>query len=271
MQEFEDNVKKLKSLYKDIDVDMIQMDGVLKDDFEDESKDLDESSLVNESIILNKERQQSVLEEFKDKLSIKNEFSDEVNDNEIKEDKEDNIQDISEEDLDSEITNSNSLEAVESINETWITLDEFLNFSGFESNKVQELIKDGIIKNKEEKNVIYIDAGSGTSALVKKIKGHLVSLNTESNTIDSVFVEKTIATILGLHDKVVGAKDEAISAYKGENSFLKEALISMQEIYEDDKKMIEVLREQLQKNSEELEFVKRKYKLMWGKVTNSTK
>ena len=44
----------------------------------------------------------------------------------------------------------------------------------------------------------------------------------------------------------------------------------MQEIYDDDKKTIEILRQQLQKTQEEVEFVKRKYKLMWGKVSNST-
>ena len=88
--------------------------------------------------------------------------------------------------------------------------------------------------------------------------------------LDSVFVEKTIATILGLHDKVISSKDETISAFKSENSFLKEALVSMQEIYDDDKKTIELLREQLQKTQEEVDFVKRKYKLMWGRVKNST-
>ena len=88
--------------------------------------------------------------------------------------------------------------------------------------------------------------------------------------LDPVFVEKTIATILGLHDKVISSKDETISAFKSENSFLKEALVSMQEIYDDDKKTIELLREQLQKTQEEVDFVKRKYKLMWGRVKNST-
>ena len=64
----------------------------------------------------------------------------------------------------------------------------------------------------------------------------------------------------------IGAKDETISAFKSENSFLKEALISMQEVYDDDKKTIDVMREELKSAREELEFMKRKYRLMWGKV-----
>ncbi|MDD3466294.1 MAG: DUF3972 domain-containing protein, partial [Campylobacterales bacterium] len=57
-----------------------------------------------------------------------------------------------------------------------------------------------------------------------------------------------------------------------ENKFLKEGLISMQDIYEDDKKTMETLRSQIDLLQEELEFTKRKYKLMWGQVVeNHTK
>ena len=154
--------------------------------------------------------------------------------------------------------------------ETWLLLDEFLRLSGLEKEKVAELIKDKTIKSKQENGRIYVEASTGTSALIKKGENRLVSLDMNGNALDPVFVEKTIATILGLHDKVLSSKDETIAAFKSENSFLKEALVSMQEIYDDDKKTIEILRQQLQKTQEEVEFVKRKYKLMWGKVSNST-
>ena len=154
--------------------------------------------------------------------------------------------------------------------ETWLLLDEFLRLSGLEKEKVAELIKDKTIKSKQENGRIYVEASTGTSALIKKVENRLVSLDMNGNALDPVFVEKTIATILGLHDKVLSSKDETIAAFKSENSFLKEALVSMQEIYDDDKKTIEILRQQLQKTQEEVEFVKRKYKLMWGKVSNST-
>ncbi len=154
--------------------------------------------------------------------------------------------------------------------ETWLLLDEFLKLSGLEKEKVAELIKDKTIKSKQENGRIYVEASTGTSALIKKVENRLVSLDMNGNALDPVFVEKTIATILGLHEKVLSSKDETIAAFKSENSFLKEALVSMQEIYDDDKKTIEILRQQLQKTQEEVEFVKRKYKLMWGKVSNST-
>jgi len=87
-----------------------------------------------------------------------------------------------------------------------------------------------------------------------------------------LFVEKTIGTILNLHEKVIDAKDETLEALKSENQFLKEGLLSMQELYEDDRKAIETLTKQLQISQDELEFVKRKYKLMWGKaIENAAK
>lgn len=151
---------------------------------------------------------------------------------------------------------------------TWLSLDEFIKLSGLEEAKILELINDGGIKSKKDGDKLYVEASSGTSALVKKVESGLVSADMSGKDLDPVFVERTISTILGLHDKVVAAKDETISAFKNENSFLKDALISMQEVYDDDKKTMETLRAELERSREEIEFMKRKYRLMWGKVSN---
>ncbi len=86
----------------------------------------------------------------------------------------------------------------------------------------------------------------------------------ETNGIE--FVEKTIGTILSMHEKVLVAKDETVTSLKSENQFLKEALVSMQEIYDEDRKTIQVLNEQLRVAQEDLEHAKKKYRLMWNKV-----
>lgn len=153
---------------------------------------------------------------------------------------------------------------------TWIILDEFVKLSGLEESKVLELINAGSIKSKQEGDSVFIDASSGTSALVKRVESGLVSADMNGKELDPVFVEKTISTILGLHDKVIASKDETISAFKNENSFLKDALISMQEVYDDDKKTMETLRQELERAREEIQFMKRKYRLMWGKVSDMT-
>lgn len=159
---------------------------------------------------------------------------------------------------------------MESANTTWLVLGEFAKLSGLDETKVLELVNDGSIKSRQDGNQILIDATTGTSALVKKVESGLVSADMSGKELDPVFVERTISTILGLHDKVVAAKDETISAFKNENSFLKDALISMQEVYDDDKKTMETLRNELERSREEVEFMKRKYRLMWGKVSNMT-
>jgi hypothetical protein len=85
-------------------------------------------------------------------------------------------------------------------------------------------------------------------------------------TIGASFVEKTIGTIINLHEKVLSAKEETIESIKNENMFLKEALDSLQELYDEDRRTIAVLTEQLKLSAQEVEFMRRKYKLMWGKV-----
>ncbi|MGI0406884.1 DUF3972 domain-containing protein [Helicobacter himalayensis] len=149
-----------------------------------------------------------------------------------------------------------------------MSLEEFLKLSGLPQEKVLALIESGNILSKKEGDKIFIDATSGTSALVKRVEYSLFSSDTSGNALDPLFVEKTISTILSLHEKVVAGKDETISAYKNENSFLKEALVSMQEVYDDDKKTMETLRSELERAREENEFMKRKYRLMWGRVSD---
>lgn len=153
-------------------------------------------------------------------------------------------------------------------NATWMSLEEFLKLSGLPQEKVLSLIESKNILSKKEGDKILIDATSGTSALVKRVEYSLLSSDTSGNALDPLFVEKTISTILSLHEKVVAGKDETISAYKNENSFLKEALVSMQEVYDDDKKTMETLRSELERAREENEFMKRKYRLMWGRISD---
>ncbi|PAF44408.1 hypothetical protein BKH40_05650 [Helicobacter sp. 11S02629-2] len=155
--------------------------------------------------------------------------------------------------------------------QTWMLVDEFIKLSGFSIEQISTLIKQGELNSKEENELVYIDVSSGTSALIKGVENTLVNLDVSGTSLDPIFVEKTISTILSLHEKVINAKDETIASIKSENAFLKEGLISMQDIYDDDKKTLELLREELKKANEEVEFMKRKYKLMWGKISNSTK
>ncbi|MDE5602949.1 MAG: DUF3972 domain-containing protein [Helicobacter sp.] len=146
--------------------------------------------------------------------------------------------------------------------ETWIKIDEFAEATHLSKEKVLEMVANGELKGKQENGEFLVDAN--TQALVRT-SGNAVMVE-QSENIDGDFVQKTIGTILSLHEKVVSSKEETISSVKSENQFLKDALFNTQEIYEDDKKTIAILREQLKAAQEEIEFLKRKYKMMWGKV-----
>ncbi len=152
--------------------------------------------------------------------------------------------------------------------ETWVKIDEFVSLANLSKEKVLEMVASGELKGKQEKGEFFIDAGSSTKAVVHTGSNAVMVAN-QNVSVDSEFVEKTIGTILSLHEKVMSAKEETITSVKSENQFLKDALFNTQEVYEDDKKTIAILREQLKAAQEEIEFLKRKYKMMWGKVIDA--
>jgi len=103
--------------------------------------------------------------------------------------------------------------------------------------------------SKEENGEIFIEADSQERLPGAPVKGGEI-LKVDMERGEGIqFVEKTIGTILNMHEKVMDAKDETLQTLKNENSFLKDALLS-----------------ELNATREELEFMKRKYRLMWGKV-----
>lgn len=149
--------------------------------------------------------------------------------------------------------------------DTWLKVDEFSNLVNMPKEKVIKLVNDGHLKTKEENGELYIEGTSSTSAVIPDSPKELSTQG--GGMIEGSFAEKTIGTILSLHQKVLESKDETIDSIKSENQFLKDALFQMQEVYDEDKKTAETLREQLKTTQEELQFMKRKYKLMWGRVT----
>ena len=149
--------------------------------------------------------------------------------------------------------------------QTYLELAEFCKLVHLNEDVVKGMMANGALNFKEENDKIYIEANQGTFSVVP-------SSSSQNNLVNSMtlagesFIEKTIGTILNLHEKVLDAKDETLEALKNENKFLKDALYSMQELYDEDRKTIENLNSELKHIREEAEFLKRKYKLMWSKT-----
>lgn len=60
--------------------------------------------------------------------------------------------------------------------ETWVIIDEFVKLAQLEKEKVLEMVANGTLKSKQEEGKFFIDAGSGTQALVKAVSQVVVQL-----------------------------------------------------------------------------------------------
>jgi len=149
--------------------------------------------------------------------------------------------------------------------QTWLNIDEFAKLIGKSTQEIEQLCKNNELNHKLENDEIFIEASKGTQALIPLQNTQIQTQESESG---STVLEKTISTLLNLHEKVLEAKDETINTLQGENGFLKESIISVQEIYDEDKQTIKSLQRQIQILQEELEYCRKKYKLMWKKAIN---
>jgi hypothetical protein len=147
----------------------------------------------------------------------------------------------------------------------WVSIDEYARMTNMDRSAVEALIVRGKLTTLIEDGEVIIDPGQGMSGIVPATLQEL-SASEADVTLGANFVEKTIGTIINLHEKVLVAKEETIESIKNENEFPKDALASLQELYEEDRNTIATLTEQLKLSQQEVEFMRRKYKLMWGKV-----
>jgi len=148
----------------------------------------------------------------------------------------------------------------------WMRDEEYMELTGLDISAIDDLAGRGKLTTKVENGVRYIDPSKGSGEVVPVQLRELSFHNTKEMLVQPQFVEKTIGTIINLHEKVLDAKDETLKAVRVENEFLREALSSLQELYDEDRKTIHTLQEQLKLSQQEVEFMRRKYKLMWNKA-----
>ena len=77
---------------------------------------------------------------------------------------------------------------------------------------------------------------------------------------------ESLKAILEIHEEMVKSKDDVIYLLQEENISLKNSLISIQEVYEEERELVKTLQEQIEYLQKELDFAKRKYKLMWNQA-----
>ena len=147
-----------------------------------------------------------------------------------------------------------------------MTDDEYMELTGLDMSAIDDMCDRGKLSIKVEDGVRYIDPSKGASEVVPAKLQELSVRNTQELVVQPEFIEKTIGTIINLHEKVIDSKEETLEAVRVENIFLKEALESLQELYDEDRRTIATLTEQLKLSQQEVEFMRRKYKMMWNKA-----
>jgi len=149
----------------------------------------------------------------------------------------------------------------------WLSDEAYCELTGLSMTALDKLVENEKLTVMVQDGVRMISPSEGaiTTVIPQKLQ-ELKERNTQELVMQPEFVEKTIGTIINLHEKVLDAKDETLEAVKVENQFLKDALSSLQELYDEDRKTIATLQEQLKISQKEVEFMRRKYKLMWNKT-----
>lgn len=140
----------------------------------------------------------------------------------------------------------------------WLNDEEYCKLTGINMDTLDALVEASALS-------VIVEDGNRMIKLSQKLQ-ELAQKNTRELVLQPEFIEKTIGTIVSLHKKVLDAKDETLQSTRVENDFLKEALNSLQELYDEDRKTIATLTQQLRLSQEEVESVSRKYKLMWNKT-----
>ena len=148
----------------------------------------------------------------------------------------------------------------------WMRDEEYMELTGLDMDAIDDMCDRGKLSVKIEDGIRYIDPSKGANEVVPTKLQELSERNTQELVVQPEFIEKTIGTIINLHEKVLDSKDETLEAVRAENTFLKDALNSLQELYEEDRKTIATLSEQLKLSQQEVEFMRRKYKMMWNKA-----
>jgi len=106
------------------------------------------------------------------------------------------------------------------------------------------------------------------SSVIPQEQVNALMVEAHTSTTEA-FIKQSFEAVLRLHEEILWSKEERMLSMQEENSFLKESLYAVQNIYDEDKTTIKLLREQLKNSQEELDFVKKKYKMMWNQAVEN--
>jgi hypothetical protein len=149
----------------------------------------------------------------------------------------------------------------------WMSDEAYCELTGLNMASIDDLVENEKLTVIVQDGIRMINPSHGAvNTVIPKKLAELSARNIHEMVVQPEFIEKTIGTIINLHEKVLDAKDETLEAVRVENQFLRDALTSLQELYDEDRGTIATFTEQLRLSQQEVEFMRRKYKLMWNKT-----
>ncbi|WP_104697995.1 MULTISPECIES: DUF3972 domain-containing protein [unclassified Helicobacter] len=143
-----------------------------------------------------------------------------------------------------------------------VAFEDFYNLTGIS----EEELDLNILKIRNEKK--YIEPTDAINLFLKKIENQLLAIDMNGGILEPIFLERSIQAITFFYEALLKNKIEGSSDTLGENQLLKNTLVSLQEECQSYQNKIQELQKELFQKNEEIEFLNRKYKLMWGKVSN---
>ncbi len=120
--------------------------------------------------------------------------------------------------------------------QTWIEIDKYCSLNDLDIHSVKQKIDNNELNSRVENGITFIEI--------------------EEDTYDES----------GFCQQMIEAKDMTIEALQSENQLLKESLYMLQEMANEDQDTIKLLKNQLKHVKEELDFTRKKYKLIWDKT-----
>ena len=147
---------------------------------------------------------------------------------------------------------------------TLISLEDFTQLTLIQEKEIDENLL------QIHQNQKYLDPTKALEIFLKKIENQLIAIDTNGHILEPLFLEQTIQIIVQLYDKILKNTQCSSHDVLEDNKILEDTILTLQEECQNYQNQISILEEKLKQKEEEVDFLNRKYKLMWGKLSNSS-
>ncbi|MDU7693358.1 MAG: DUF3972 domain-containing protein [Helicobacter sp.] len=141
-----------------------------------------------------------------------------------------------------------------------ISLEDFCALCSIDSSLMP---KDALLYD-QKSDEGFLSAEGAISIFLQKIDQDLVDFEMQGQKIDPMFLEKTLKIMRTLYEKII----HSIEAQVTQAKLLEDTFLSLQDEMTNLKDELKSLKNLLLQKDKEIEFLRRKHELMWGKINS---